>query len=96
LEDKTNLSILQESWSKYEIETFGEINDLKKTNDEEDKNLNLFLNNLREEKMQLENTQHNWFTEKLDYENNLKNRKIQLETLQAKLTIAYVSNIIKL
>jgi hypothetical protein len=94
LEDKRNLSSLQEAYSKYEIETSAEINDMKIKNDEKDKNIKLFMNNIKEENQQFRNKQQHWLNEKQEFEKKLKDKRIQLETIQAKLKIACVRNII--
>jgi hypothetical protein len=94
LEDKRNLSSLQEAYSKYEIETSAEINDMKIKNDEKDKNIKLFMNNIKEENQQFRNKQQHWLNEKQEFEKKLKDKRIQLETIQAKLKNACVRNII--
>ncbi len=94
MEDKRNLSSLQEAYSKYEIETSAEINDMKIKNDEKDKNIKLFMNNIKEENQQFRNKQQHWLNEKQEFEKKLKDKRIQLETIQAKLKNACVRNII--
>jgi hypothetical protein len=92
LEDKRNLSRLQEAYSKYEIETSAEINDMKIKNNETDKNIKLLMNNIKEENQQFRYKQQHWLNEKQEFEKKLKDKRIQLETIQAKLKNACVRN----
>jgi hypothetical protein len=50
------------------------------------------MNNIKEENQQFRNKQQHWLNEKQEFEKKLKDKRIQLETIQAKLKNACVRN----